>query len=220
MVDYGIQRMNMVESQVRTADVTDRRIVRAMLAIPREAFVPGVAKATAYIDDNLRISDAGTPRFLLAPRTLAKLVQLLELSEQDVVLDVGCATGYSTAVLSPLAARVVGLEQDPVLADSARKTLAGLGANNADIRTGPLTGGVADAAPFDAVLISGSITAVPDALFDQLKDGGRLAAIQSVQGLGKATLWRRNGSVFDGRPMFDATAPILPGFEAKQVFVL
>lgn len=220
MIDYAIQRTNMVESQVRPSDITDRRIIRAMQAIPREAFAPASAKATSYMDDHLRVSEAGSAaRFVLAPRTFAKLVQLLELGAQSVVLDVGCATGYSTAVLAQLAGRVIGLEEDAALAERARRTLAELGIANVEVRTGSHAAGLAEAAPFDAILVNGSIATAPDALLEQLRDRGCLAAIRTDQGVGKAALWRRNGAVFDSRPVFDATAPVVPGFEPKPGFV-
>lgn len=220
MIDYAIQRTNMVESQVRPSDITDRRIIRAMLTVAREAFAPASAKTTSYMDDHLRISEAGgAARFVLAPRTFAKLVQLLEIDAESVVLDVGCATGYSTAVLAQLATRVIGLEQDAAVAESARKTLTELGIANVEVRTGSLAGGAADVGLFDAILLNGSIATEPDALLDQLKDRGRLAAIRTDQGLSRAMLWRRNGGVFDSRPAFDAAAPTLPGFEMRPGFV-
>ncbi|MGE5512730.1 MAG: protein-L-isoaspartate O-methyltransferase family protein [Bacteroidota bacterium] len=219
MIDYAVQRTNMVDSQVRTADVTDRRIIRAMLAVPREVFAPGEAKATAYIDDHLMVGEGSASRFILAPRTFAKMVQLLELGEKDLVLDVGCATGYSTAVLARLAARVIGLEEDATIAERARKTLAELGVSNAEVRTGRLAAGLADAGPFDAICVNGGVAAPPEPLLDSLKDGGRLVAIRVENNVGKAMLWRRNGGVLDGRPMFDAAAPTLPGMGKTPGFV-
>src|SRR5262245_55191557 len=126
MTDFRVQRLNMVESQVRPSDVTDQRIIRAMLEVPRELFVPAEVTELAYIDDPVPVtarSKGRGPRCLLPPRTLAKLVQLLQIEPQSVVLDVGCATGYSTAVLAGLARRIVALEVDPDLASAARGTL-------------------------------------------------------------------------------------------------
>jgi protein-L-isoaspartate(D-aspartate) O-methyltransferase len=219
MIDYAVQRANMVDSQVRPADITDRRIIRAMLAVPREAFAPPDAKSISYADDHLVVGAGRLPRFVLAPRTFAKLVQLLAIGEQDLVLDVGCATGYSTAVLARLAGRVIGLEEDVGLAERARRTLEQLQVANVDVRSGSLAQGCAAAGPFDAILINGCIEARPDALLDQLKDGGRLAAVESSARYGRATLWRRIGSAFDSRPAFDAAAPMLPGFKAEAGFV-
>ena len=156
---------------------------------------------------------------MLAPRTFAKLVQLLAIGEDDTVLDVACGTGYSTAVLATLARSVVGVEENTVLAQRARETLAGLGRQNAIVNTGTLTAGAPAEGPFDAILVNGCVADVPDALLDQLKDGGRLAAVRSDGSVGQATVWRRHGTSFDARPAFDATAPLLPGFEKRPVFV-
>ena len=216
MNDFATQRINMVDSQVRPSDVTDRRILRAMLAVPREAFVPEQVKATAYMDERLAL---GQGRFLLAPRTFAKLVQLLTIGEDDAVLDVGCATGYSTAVLGMLARSVVGVEENAALAERARGALAGLGRTNAVVKTGALTTGAPNEGPFDAILVNGCVVDIPDALLDQLKDGGRLAAIRADGRVGQATIWRRHGTSFDARPAFDAGAPVLPGFEKQPGFV-
>ena len=217
MNDFATQRTNMVDSQVRPSDVTDRRIVRAMLTVPREAFVPEQVKATAYMDDHLALGPER--RYMLAPRTFAKLVQLLAIGEDDTVLDVACGTGYSTAVLATLARSVVGVEENTVLAQRARETLAGLGRQNAIVNTGTLTAGAPAEGPFDAILVNGCVADVPDALLDQLKDGGRLAAVRSDGSVGQATVWRRHGTSFDARPAFDATAPLLPGFEKRPGFV-
>ena len=217
MNDFATQRTNMVDSQVRPSDVTDRRIVRAMLTIPREAFVPEQVKATAYMDEHLALGQER--RYMLAPRTFAKLVQLLAVDEDDTVLDVACGTGYSTAVLATLARSVVGVEENAVLAERAGEMLAGLGCQNTVVNTGTLTAGAPAEAPFDAILVNGGVTVVPDALLDQLKDGGRLAAVRSDGGVGQATVWRRHGTSFDARPAFDASAPLLPGFEKRPGFV-
>jgi protein-L-isoaspartate(D-aspartate) O-methyltransferase len=218
MADYAVQRSNMVESQVRTADVTDRRILRAMLEVPREAFAPGAAEPMAYADAHLPVSDGATQRFLLAPRTLAKLIQLLEIDAGDAVLDVGCASGYSTAILARLAGRVVGVEPDPQLAARARETLSAQRIDNAVVLAGSVVGGAPDEGPFDAILINGSMARRPEELFDQMKDGGRLAAILADGPVGKATVWHRRGAVIDGRPAFDAGAPALAAFDKAAGF--
>lgn len=217
MNDFATQRTNMVDSQVRPSDVTDRRILRAMLAVPREAFVPEQVKATAYMDEHLALGQ--DRRFMLAPRTFAKLVQELAIGEDHAVLDVACGTGYSTAVLALLARSVVGLEENATLAARAQTALAGLGRTNAVIKTGALTAGAPEEGPFDAILINGCVADVPDMLLDQLKDGGRLGAVRADGRVGQATLWRRHGTSFDARPTFDAGAPLIPGFEKRPGFV-
>lgn len=214
MTDFATQRKSMVDSQVRPSDVTDRRIPRAMLEVEREAFVPAALRTTAYRDEGLMVAPG---RHMLAPRVLAKLIQHLEIGPEDAVLDVGAATGYSTAVLARLAKRVVLLDADQALAEQAHTLLA------ADKRIKLMLGdhqtGVPADGPYDAILVNGMVADIPAGLLDQLKDGGRLAAILDVAGVGKATLWRRIGMKFDRRTLFDAAAPPLPGFERKAEFV-
>ncbi len=221
MIDSTAQRINMVESQVRPSDVTDRRILRAMLDVPREAFVPQARQALAYIDAPVPVgpTSAGRPaRTLLAPRTFAKLVQLAEIDPASVVLDVGCATGYSTAVLARLAKAVVAVELDPALAAQARETLRKQGVSNALVIDGALEAGAPSHAPFDAILVNGAVEQVPDALLGQLKDGGRLVGILAQGPAGRGQVWRRRGTVFDSRPVFDAGADLLPGFARQPEF--
>ena len=139
MIDPKQQRINMVESQVRPSDITDRRIIRAMLEVPREAFVPPALHELAYMDEAVPVTrrvDGRATRALLAPRTFAKLVQLAEIEPDAVVLDVGCATGYSTAVLARLAKSVVALEVDDALAARAAETLRQLRVANAMVLRG------------------------------------------------------------------------------------
>jgi protein-L-isoaspartate(D-aspartate) O-methyltransferase len=205
----------MVESQVRPSDVTDRRIIRAMGQVPRELFVPEALRSLAYSDGSIRLAKG---RSLIAPRTFAKLLQAAETEPTGSLLIVGAGTGYSAAVASPLTAEVVALECDEKLASEARKTLAGLGLGNVSIVTGELTDGWVQAAPFDSILIEGAISAAPSALLSQLKDGGRLVAIQRQGLVGKAVVWRRQAAVYGAAEVFDASGEILPGFEPVQEF--
>ena len=221
MVDAATQRLNMVESQVLTSDVTDRRILRAMRELPRERFVPAPMTALAYMDEAVPVTPAGAERrWLLAPRVLAKLLQLANIGDDNHVLDVGGATGYSAAVLAGMGKSVVALERNIKLAEQARANLAALALDNATVTVGELTAGWLDKAPYDAIVLQGAAATVPEALFDQLKDGGRLVAILLEGGLGKATVWRRLGRSVDAWGAFDAAAPVLPGFERAPVFVL
>lgn len=224
MVDVALQRQNMVESQVRPSDVTDRRITAAMSELPREAFVPDHMRPLAYIDEEiaLQAEKAGqkAARKLLAPRTLAKLIQALDLSDTDVVLDVGCATGYSSAVMSLIAETVVALESDAELAEKASEILTDIGRDNVVIVSGALRDGYASEGPYDAIFVGGEVSAVTEELLDQLKDGGVLVTIEADQSASRAIVMSRNGEVFDKTVCFDTTGPALPGFEAKAVFAL
>ena len=221
MVDAATQRMNMVESQVLTSDVTDRRILRAMRELPRERFVPAPMTALAYMDEAVPVTPIEAERrWLLAPRVLAKLLQLADIGADDHLLDVGGATGYSAAVLAGMGKSVVALECNIKLAEQARANLAELAIDNAIVAVGELTGGWVDKAPYDAIVLQGAAASIPEALFDQLKDGGRLVAVLVESGMGRATIWRRLGRSVDSWGAFDAAAPLLPGFERAPVFVL
>jgi protein-L-isoaspartate(D-aspartate) O-methyltransferase len=222
MTDATQQRINMVDSQVRPSDVTDRRIIKAMLEVPREAFAPAEMRALAYMDRALPVTKpgaAGAARALLAPRTLAKMLQLAGIEPDCTVLDVGCGTGYSTALLGRLAGKVVALEADPDLAEWARATLRKLDVAGVEVVQGPLAAGVPDEAPFDAILLNGAVPEVPQALLDQLKDGGRLVAIVAPGSYGRVQVWRRTGRSFGNVTAFDAAADPLPGFAREPGFV-
>jgi protein-L-isoaspartate(D-aspartate) O-methyltransferase len=223
MTDFYEQRLNMVESQVRPSDVTDQRIIRAMLEVPRERFVPAEFASIAYFDGPVPVAarpSRGEPRSLLPARTFAKLVQLAEVGPHTAVLDVGCATGYSTAVLARLAQRVVAVEADRDLARAAAATLQGLGAGNARVIEGPLAAGAPAEGRFDAILLNGAVPAVPAALLEQVADGGRLVAMLHMGPVCRAHVWRRSGKVVNGQPAFDGAAAPLPGFEVPAEFVL
>jgi protein-L-isoaspartate(D-aspartate) O-methyltransferase len=217
MTDFAALRRMMVDGQVRTADVTDPRLLAALLALPREKFFPENKTALAYLDLDVAVSEPGAPaRRLLKPMVLAKLISAAGIAETDHVLDVGCATGYSTALLARLAGSVVGLEEDAALARQASAALTGV--PNARIVTGPLARGCPDQAPYDLILLEGSCDVVPGVLFDQLKLGGRLACVIG-RGPGKATIYRRIEGDLSHRVVFDAAAATLPGFAKPPQFV-
>jgi protein-L-isoaspartate(D-aspartate) O-methyltransferase len=221
MIDFERLRQSMVDSQIRPNDVTDPRLIAAMLDLPRERFVPSRRAELAYLDDDLIVREAGAAgpaRYLIEPMILAKLIQALDLTGGDHVLDVGCATGYSSAILSRLAATVVGVESDVELASSARNVLAEL-STGAQIVVGPMTIGAPQSGPYDAILINGAVEIVPDVLPEQLKEGGRLVAVVRSGPLGRATLYVRRGGIVSKRPLFDAAVPPLPGCEAPRGFV-
>jgi protein-L-isoaspartate(D-aspartate) O-methyltransferase len=225
MIDFARRRLTMVETQLRPNEVTDARLLAAMGALPRERFVPERLQAFAYIDEALEVfpaTEAAPARDLLAPMVLARLVQLAAVAPQDTVLDIGCATGYSTAVLARLARTVVGLEPEPELARAARRALADLALSNAEIVEGPLVAGYQHKGPYDVILLNGSVPAPPEPLFAQLEEGGRLATILLRGGpgtLGKAYLFVKEGGEASGVPHFDAGARPLPGFSPAPSFI-
>lgn len=222
MEDFAAARTKMVDSQLRTVDVTDYGILSAMGDIPRERFVPARMRPLAYIDEDILIKEAGAgvpARYLMEPGPLARLVQLAEVQAGDIVLDIGCGTGYSTAVLARLANSVLAVECDAQLAAGATQTLVDLDIANAAVVTGPLEKGYASEGPFDVIFIGGAMEVVPEALLSQLKDGGRLAGVVGYGQAAAATLFTRTGGEVGRRVAFNAHVRPLPGFERPKAFV-
>src|SRR6476620_9316302 len=225
MVDFDQQRLTMVESQLRPNEVTDRRLLAAMRTLPRERFVPERLSLLAYMDESVEVFPAidGAPaRFLLPPMVLARLVQLAAVEPKDHVLDIGCATGYSTAVLACLGRRVVGLEPEPELAETARRMLRELAIENATIVEGALAAGTPKDGPYDVILLNGSIEEIPASVLGQLREGARLAAILASGANsarpGKAFLFVKIDGEARGLLHFDAGARALPGFSRAPAF--
>lgn len=221
MIDFAEARHMMVEGQVHTYDVTDARVLAAMLDVPRERFVPEEKQAIAYADRDLAVActkDGRAWRYLLKPAVLARMIQEAEIAAIDRVLDVGCATGYSSAVLSKLAASVFALEDDPRLAATAKERLAAMGSTNVMVMTGLLVAGAPAHAPFDVIVLEGATEIAPQDLCRQLKDGGRLACVFG-RAPGRATIYRSVSGHVTGYPAFDAAAPLLPGFAKPAEFV-
>jgi len=217
MADFTRVRHNMVEYQLRANTITDPRLIAAFENLARERFVAPELAGVAYVDRNLPLGDG---RHLLEPMVLARMLQALAISEDDVALDVGCGTGYSTALMAQLAATVVALESDPALALRANENLSGLGVDNAAVVEGNLAEGYPSQAPYDAVFIGGAVPEIPAALSAQLADGGRLCAVLADDtGATQARLVMRTGDTLSHRVIFDATPPELPGFAAPAGFV-
>jgi len=212
MTDFAAARRHMVDGQVRTANVTDRRIITAMQEVPREHFVPQTA--LAYLD--LDVPVGGDSRRLLKPMVLAKLIQALDLDETDRVLDVGCATGYGAAVLAQVAGPVVALEEHPGLVHAARSALSH--DPNVSVVQGPIAEGWARDAPYEAILLEGATEIVPEVLCRQLKDGGRLACVLGAGPGARAMVYYRSGDDIGSRAVFDATAAVLPGLVKPAEF--
>lgn len=213
MTDFETARLNMVESQIRPNSITDHRVIDAMANVPREEFVPPAKRPLAYMDSDIELAPG---RYLMEPMVFARLVQLCEIGLHDLVLDVGCGGGYSTAVLARLAESVVAVEEDENIAQEISSVLMEQGVDNAAVIAGPLNAGLANEGPYDAIILSGQVEQVPDSLLAQLKDGGRLAAIVSENGVGKARLYRRSGDTISDRTAFDANCPKLPGFQVPD----
>ena len=219
MLDFTAARRMMVDGQVRTSDVTDQRIIAAMLEVPRERFVSERHAALSYLDLDVPVSDGPSARRLLKPMVLAKLLQAAEIAPDARVLDVACATGYSTALLARLARNVVALEDDASLARHARENLAATGVVNAEVVSGALPDGWQAGAPYDVIFVNGAAEVVPDRLLRQLAEGGRLVGVIGRAPASKAVLYLAAGGQASALPIFDAAAPPLPGFAEPPAFV-
>ncbi|MDE4099182.1 MULTISPECIES: protein-L-isoaspartate O-methyltransferase family protein [Rhodobacterales] len=217
MTDFAERRRMMVDTQVRPSDVTKYPIIEAMLAVPRESFVPDAQREAAYADQNI---DLGDSRVLLEPRTLAKVLDALDIQNDELVLDVACGLGYSTAVAARVAQMVIGVEQDEDMGRDAQDQLAEAGADNAIVHVGALAEGAAEHGPYDVIMIQGGVEDVPSALLEQLRDGGRIAAVFMTGALGEVKIGHKTGGQVSWRFAFNAGAPVLPGFEKVREFAL
>jgi len=220
-IDFSQARIRMVDGQVRTTDVTDLSLISAMLDVPREEFVPAARRALAYIDEDIQIAPGqggAAARFLMEASPLAKLLQLAQILPGDIVLDVGCGTGYTAALLSRLASSVIALESDPDLAAQANEKLSALGCDNVAVVQGELNLGYAQEAPYEVIFLGGAVESVPQALFEQLKDGGRLVAVEGRGNAAIAKLYLKSGTQVTGRRAFNAAIKPLPGFESVAAF--
>jgi len=215
MTEFAARRTIMVDTQVRPSDVTKFPIIEAMLTVPREVYLPGEKREAAYVGENVQIGDG---RVVLEPRTLAKLLDALDIQPGEMVLDLGCGLGYSTAVIARLAEAVIAVEEDEALAKEAQHTLSAEGVDNAAVIVGPLAGGAAKHGPYDVITIQGAVEVVPPALLAQLKEGGRIGCLFMEGALGMARIGYKTDGVVNWRFAFNAAAPVLPGFAAKPVF--
>jgi protein-L-isoaspartate(D-aspartate) O-methyltransferase len=217
MSEFSTRRVMMVDTQVRPSDVTKFPIIEAMLTVPREVYVPASKREAAYVGENVEIAPG---RVVLEARTLAKMLDALDVQPTEMVLDLGCGLGYSTAVIARLADAVVAVEEDDTLASEAQRTLSAEGVDNAAVIVGPLALGDAKHGPYDVITIQGAVEMVPEGLLAQLKEGGRIGAVFMEGALGVARVGYKIDGVVTWRFLFNATAPVLPGFAAKRGFTL
>lgn len=217
MSEFATRRVMMVDTQVRPSDVTKFPIIAAMLSVPRETFVPDNKREAAYMGENLTLAPG---RVVLEPRTLAKLLDALDIQPTELVLDVGCGLGYSAAVMARLAETVVAVEEDESLAADALRILSEEGVDNAVVIAGKLVEGSAKCAPYDVIVIEGGVEDIPAAILAQLKDGGRIGALFMENSVGTARIGYKAAGQISWRSVFNAAAPVLPGFAKPRSFVL
>lgn len=217
MSEFATRRVMMVDTQVRPSDVTKFPIIDAMLSVPRETFVPDAKREAAYVGENL---DLAPGRVVLEPRTLAKLLDALDVLPGELVLHIGCGLGYSAAVIARLAETVVTVEEDEALAADAQRILSEEGVDNAVVVTGALAEGSAKCAPYDVITIEGGVEIIPETVLAQLKDGGRIGAVFMDGPLGTVQIGYKSDGRMTWRSIFNAAAPVLPGFRKARGFIL
>lgn len=215
MTDFSQRRTTMVDTQVRPSDVTKFPIIEAMLTVPREAFVPAERREAAYAGEHVHL---GHGRVVLDPRTLAKMLDVVDIQPDELVLDVGPGLGYSSALAARMAEAVIAVEETPELAAEAERILADTAADNVAIVEGPLAEGAEKHGPYDVILVEGAVQTMPETLTAQLKDGGRIVAIFLDGALGSVRVGHKRAETLNWRFAFNATAPVLPGFEASPNF--
>lgn len=220
--DYQAARQKMVDNQIRTTDVTSHSVLKAFLTVAREDFIPTPLKPLAYIDTDIQISAAGEDgvgRYVMEPSPLAKMLQLAQITRDHVVLEVGCGSGYTAALLSLLAGSVVAVDSDSSLVDAASERLSDSGYDNVAVVTGDLEKGYAAEGPYDLIFLNGAVEIVPAALFDQLREGGRLVAAIGLGPAAQAHLFVKEGGVVSSRAAFNVSVKPLPGFRKVEEFV-
>lgn len=215
MTDFATVRTAMVDGQIRPSDVTLYPVIEAMLSVPREDYVPEALREVAYIGDHLPI---GENRVVLDARVMGKMLETLAIQPTDLVLDIGAGLGLSTALIAHLAEAVVAVESDEAMAKEAEGLLAAHDVDNAVVEVGPLSEGAPKHGPYDVIIVEGGMGQVPDALVDQLKIGGRMAAIMMDGALGRCMLGLKTANGMNWRWSFDAAAPVLSGFEKRSAF--
>ena len=217
MTDYAARRTTMVDTQVRPCDVTKFPVIEAMLRVERELFVPRDKREAAYIGENV---DLGGSRVVLDPRTLGKMLDFLNIQNDELVLDIGVGLGYSSALISRLSEAVVAVEDDPDRISEAEETLGRVGADNVVLHNGALADGAAQHGPYDVIILQGAVEHIPDEILGQLKDGGRIACIFNKDALGIVKIGHKLNGKVNWRFAFNAAAPVLAGFERPKAFTL
>lgn len=217
MPDFSQLRTTMVDTQVRPSDVTKYPIIEAMLSVPRERFVPDEKRASAYVGEHVDLQNG---RVVLDPRVLAKMLDALDIQKDELVLDLGCGLGYSSAVIARMAEAVIAVEEDEALAAEAASALLDNGSDNVVLETGAIAAGASQHGPYDVVILQGGVEEMPSGILDQVKENGRICAIFLDGALGTVRIGYKIDGDITWRMSFNATAPVLPGYEKRATFAL
>jgi len=216
MADYAARRTTMVDTQVRPSDVTKFPIIEAMLSVPREVFLPVEKREAAYLGENLHLGDG---RVMLEPRTLAKMLDVLDVQGDELVMDLACTQGYSSCVIARMAEAVIAVDTEDMLGE-AQELLSTSGADNVVIHAAEPAEGAAEHGPYDVITVQGAVETIPEAILDQLKEGGRICCLFMEGALGSVKIGYKIDGRISWRFAFNASAPVLPGFERHMAFAL
>ena len=216
MFDFSAAREKMVDCQIRTSDVTDHDVIKAFKSISREDFVPKSQQALVYGDAHINLDDG---RVMIRPRDFSMMVQAVNILPTDVILDIACGRGYSSAILAQLGETVVSLETSDEAVEKASERLINADISNVAVVKGDLKLGAAEHGPFNVIFVNGAVSEVPKNWFDQLANDGRLICVIQKGVIGHATIFQRSGDVVGETIVFDTSLPILPGFERNAEFV-
>lgn len=217
MTDFATRRAIMVDSQIRPNDITKFPVIEALLHVPREEFVPEAWREAAYVSENIPLAPG---RVLFEPRTFGKMLDTLDIQPDELVLDIGCGLGYSAAVMSRLAVAVVAVEENEAFAAEAQAALAAVEADNVVLHQGPLAEGAEKHGPYDVVFVEGAVAVVPEGIVAQMKEGGRIICLFQEGALGTVRIGRKIDGRIGWRHAFNASAPVVSGFEKQAAFTL
>ena len=216
MLDSALKRRMMVDNQLRTFDVTNQRVLAAIEAVSRETYLPEGEQGLAYADRAVVFSDTG--RVMLSPMVLARILQTADIQSDDSVLDVGCCSGYSAAVLSHLAVEVTAIEGHAALVDSARKAIKGAGLGNVTVAKEALDGKKHKGGPYDVIIVHGAFVEKPAHLLALLNEGGRLVGVDASKGAGQIVRYVRSGDQFGSIRVVSVNVPVLSEFSKPVGF--
>jgi protein-L-isoaspartate(D-aspartate) O-methyltransferase len=210
---------NMIDGQLKPMGINDPIILEAFKNIPRELFLDKDKSSISYHEGNILIKDN---RWLLSSILIARLINCVDISNEDIILEIGSCSGYATAILEKLCSLVVGVEADTKLRDIANKSLTKIEANSSIIVEGQHTLGNLKSAPYDKIFILGAVQSVPNALFSQLTNNGSLVTVikdqNNLKSCGKAVVFKKNKDIISSSIIFDVEVPFMEGFINKEGF--
>ena len=218
-VSIELMNKNMIDRQLKPIGVNNELILDAFKSVPRELFVDKGSISIAYHEGNIEIKEG---RWLLSAGLIGRLINSVSISKEDVILEIGSCTGYATAILEKLSSLVVGVEKDAELRNNANDLLSKIGADSSVIIGGEHFHGNIKSAPYDKIFIFGSVQSIPNELFDQLADNGRIIcgikAQNNTSSYGKAVVFKKNKGIVSSSTIFNVNIPNMFGFNHKGVF--